>query len=259
MTMINLLTLNARKQMRTDGRNAFVRRRDAILRFMEGQVPDVLALQEITGGMLEDFREGLSGYAFVEGSGRPGGRGDGNPIAYRADTLVLEDAGTFWLSPNPQRPGSRFAVQSPDPRVCTWAVFQSRDGVRFRYYNTHLDHLSGIARARGLGVIFERVTQDQRDAWLPMFIGGDMNFTPRSALYTRCLQQRVQGRRLVDLTESIRTTFHGFGMLSGPLKFDYVFADSQTACGALSVRSLRTADCGRYLSDHDAIRVCWQP
>lgn len=151
-------------------------------------------------------------------------------------------------------------MQSPDPRVCTWAEFTHKEsGARFRYFNTHLDHLSPIARGKGARVIFEHMAACQAREKLPLFWGGDFNFTPRAALYAECLRQTVAEGRLVDLTGAIPTTFHWFGALKRPLKLDYVFADEATAGDALSVRLVPTDAAGGFVSDHHAIRLDWDP
>jgi len=257
--MISMITLNVRLQTILDGPNQFNARKESIVTWLKEEKPDIVALQEVVGGMLDAFRESMPGYGFVARSSKRSPKGEYTAIAFLKDTLRLEDSGAFWLSPRPEKPGSRFFLQSPDPRVCTWAEFSHRNGgARFRYFNTHLDHLSPLARARGLEVVFRHMARLQERERLPLFFGGDFNFTPQSALYATCLQRTILGQRLVDLTDSIPSTFHWFGAMKRPMKLDYVFTDDMTIGDVIQARLLPT-DGEKCLSDHHAIRLEWVP
>lgn len=256
--MIQLLTLNLRLEMLLDGINAFSRRKEGLIRCLLSERADVMGFQEMTEGMRTAFRQGLHGYACTGERSREAGKCEYNAIFYREDMLRLEQTGTFWLSATPEKAGSRFLLQSPDARTCTWAMFTHRgSGMRFRYFNTHLDHLSPIARAQGLLVILGRMGTMQREERLPLFFGGDLNFTPRSASYLLCTTHDIGGQQLVDLSCGLQTTFHWFGKLARPLKLDYMFCDSDTAACPFDVRVLRHNDQGGFLSDHDAVAAQW--
>lgn len=256
--MIRILTLNLRLQMAMDGIHSFSNRKDGLVRCLETEKPDVMGFQEMTPEMLLAMREGLPAYSFVGERNRASGKTEYTAIGYRKETLVLEKVETFWLSHTPGVQGSRFPLQSPDPRTCTWAVFRHvHTGIRFRYFNTHLDHLSPPARAKGLRIIFQRMAEIQAGERLPFFFGGDFNFTPTSVLYKACLLQRMGGEPLVDLTRGLPTTFHWFGKLRRPFKLDYVFCGADTAQSMMDVRILRYNDDGGFLSDHDAVAMVW--
>lgn len=257
--MISILTLNLRIESWLDGINTFPKRKEGVLRFLTKANPDAMGFQEMTRGMLDAFEEGLSGYKLIATENKKRGKREYTAIAYRKETLSLLASGTFWLSPKPGLMGSRFLVQSPDPRTCTWAEFlHMPSGRRFRYYNTHLDHLSPIARARGLSVIFDHMAQKQAEEVLPLFLGGDFNFTPSNPLYALCLKRYLGGLPLVDLSGAIGSTFHWFGKLKRPFKLDYLFTDLKTAqAGGFFVHAHRVDDEGRFLSDHDAIQLNW--
>lgn len=256
--MISILTLNLRIEAILDGIHTFTRRKPGLLRCLTDERPDVLGFQEMTERMLAAFQEGLPTYGLIGEANKPHGKREYNTIAYRLDTLTLLKTETFWLSPTPDVPGSRFLIQSPDARTCTWAEFRhNATGVRFRYFNTHLDHLSPSARAKGLLVIFEHIATLQQQEKLPIFLGGDFNFTPRSPLYGLLREYRIGDQPLVDLSRLLPTTFHWFGKLKRPFKLDYVFTDADTASGLFEVRVLRYNDEGSYLSDHDAVRMDW--
>lgn len=257
--MISMVTLNLRAQMAIDRQNAFFNRRHALIPCLCGYGADLMAFQEMTDRMRACMAARLDGWAFVgERTTERGGRGDANVIAYRESTLALEETGTFWLSYTPNLPGSRFLLQAPSSRTCTWATFRHRQsGVRFRYFNTHLDHLSAPARAKGMAVVLRRMDQAQRKEKLPMFLGGDFNFTPSSAVYAMLGTIPVGGAPLVDLSGDIGGSFHWFGRLKRPWKLDYLLADAETAAGCVPAESYRYDDAGGFLSDHDALYLRW--
>lgn len=258
--MISILSLNLRLQVSIDGRNAFSHRKEGLLRCMAAEKTDIMGFQEVSAAMRDCVAGGLPDYAFIGKSNREWGKKEYNPIAYRKDTLELTETGTFWLSSTPDLPGSRFWLQSPNPRTCTWGEFCHKgSGIRFRYFNTHLDHLSHHARAKGLLVLFDRIADMQSREKLPIFLGGDFNFTPHSTLYALCHSYGIgqDDTRLVDLSAHLPTSFHWFGKLKRPFKLDYVFADSDTASEQFSVQVLRYNDEGGFLSDHDAVCMRW--
>lgn len=257
--MIRIVTLNTRLQTIMDGAHQYKYRKDGILRFFASEIPDVIGFQELTRDMLEGLAQAMDSYAFIGQMSRRSG-GECTAIAYRKDTLCCADSGTFWLSPTPMRVGSRFWLQSPDARTCTHAEFICREtGVRFRYFNTHLDHLSPYARSRGVLVILSRIAALQRKERLPLFLGGDLNFTPRNRLYARCVEKGLWDGQLVDLSADIRTTFHWFGALQRPLKLDYFFTDDAALLHQVRVKAYKTDDRGRLLSDHCALGLEWLP
>lgn len=257
--MISILTLNARIQTIADGKNQFKYRKEAIHRFFALEKPDIIGLQEVTVSMLAALQEGMPAYTFVGRASRQNERGEYTAIAYLTRAFTPLDSGTFWLSGQPEQAGSRFWLQSDCPRTCTWIELCALDTrVRFRYFNTHLDHLSPYAREQGVRVILEQLDAMHARENLPLFFGGDLNFTPRNPLYKRCLKELPGGLRLTDVTAGITTSFHWFGALRRPLKLDYLFADSATANGRIDVRSVQKDDMGRYISDHCAIRADWQ-
>ncbi len=258
--VISMLTLNVRIQTVLDGSNQFAHRKDRMIRRLMEESPDVIGFQEVLGGMLGPIRQGMAGYGFIGLPSKRNGRGEYTAIAYRQNAVELVDSGVFWLSGQPEKAGSRFFLQSMDPRSCTWAEFKDlASGTRFRYFNTHLDHLSPLARARGARVIFRHIAQLQRRERLPIFWGGDFNFTPMAGLYSECLRQVIGEERLTDVTDAIPSTFHWFGAMKRPMKLDYIFVDEKTAGDAMEVELLRTDEGSGCISDHHGIRLNWHP
>lgn len=256
--LISVLTLNLRIESYLDGIHAFSHRKEGLIRCLLSQQADTMGFQEMTEPMMASFAAGMTGYRLIGERNKNTGKAEYNAIAYREDTLCLLRTGTFWLSKTPEVPGSRFLLQSPDPRTCTWAEFQHLpSGRKFRYFNTHLDHLSPIARAQGLRVLFDKMSAFQAENPLPFFLGGDFNFTPQSKLYKLCCDKRIGAQTMTDLSEPLPTTFHWFGKLKRPFKLDYMFTNVHTKDEVFTTQTLRYNDEGGYLSDHDAVRMDW--
>ena len=72
------------------------------------------------------LREALPGYTVV-GCGRGADyQGEAMTLAVRNETAELLDWRTFWLSPHPDVPGSRYQDQSECPRTCADAILYLR-------------------------------------------------------------------------------------------------------------------------------------
>jgi endonuclease/exonuclease/phosphatase family metal-dependent hydrolase len=59
----------------------------------------------------------------------------------------------------------------------------SSAGFSFLHLNTHLDHLSGLARAKGSGLIQRKTRELQEEDGLPTVVTGDFNCLPGSFPY----------------------------------------------------------------------------
>ena len=177
-----------------DATNSWSQRRDAIVKFIEAENPDVIGMQEVTGHQLTYLKNNLTGYDHY-GVDR-GGSNNGferTSIMYNKQTVEVLDKGTFWLSPTPDTPSKSwndeiFAPVEGSPgnmkyhRTCTWIKFKSKaDGKVFFYYNTHLEfgyhanyNLGQTAREKGVALIVERIKQQAVNGEVVIF-GGDMN------------------------------------------------------------------------------------
>ena len=129
---------------------AWAGRRDGAAAIVARHRPDLLGGQELLRTQLDDLAARLPDYAWL-GVGRDDGANGGefNPIFYRRDRCEPCASGTFWLSPEPGRPGSR-GWGAACPRVATYARFADlADGGEWWHFNTHLDHASFRARREG--------------------------------------------------------------------------------------------------------------
>lgn len=135
---------------------------------------DVFGLQEVCPDQAAYLRANLPGYAY-EGEHRNADRvsGEASPICYRKDRFVALKKGTFWLSETPDTPGLK-GWGAACPRICSWALLEERaSGRRFVFANTHTDHISALAREKGMLLIIERMKVF--GAGQPIIFTGDHN------------------------------------------------------------------------------------
>lgn len=143
-------------------------RRDAAVALIRACDPDVLGLQEVLAGQLQDLSAALEGYEVV-GEGRDGGSGGEHaPLFLRRERFALLDADTFWLSSTPEVPSTMPGASLP--RICTWAEIADLDGEgegsggHLRVWNTHLDHENDALRTAQVAVLLDRLLGTARDS-----------------------------------------------------------------------------------------------
>ena len=133
--------------------------------------------------------------------------GEAMIIAYRKERFQSVSLETFWLSPTPYVPGSRYPVQSMCPRTATDVVFEDMEtGKVFRVINTHLDHECAGARKLGLEQILAHLRAEKAFADVPVILSGDFNAEPDSEE----MKPLRETAGLVNATEGIGITFHNF-------------------------------------------------
>ncbi len=241
-------TFNIRCDYDQDGKNSFRYRRELILKKIAAERPDAIGFQEVLPHVQRWLRENLSGYTVI-GCGRDADfGGEAMTIAVRNETAELLGLSTFWLSPEPYRPGSRYENQSDCPRTCAAAelLVQGAPGP-IRLYNTHLDHIGAEARAQGLTQVLRRMEEDMARLPMPALLMGDMNALPDSPELAPVGDFPALG--LTDLTAGIPVTFHNYGLPGEePCKIDYIYATPQFK--AERVERWMDEEDGVFLSDH---------
>ncbi|NLB90086.1 MAG: endonuclease/exonuclease/phosphatase family protein [Clostridiales bacterium] len=251
--MITLGTFNLRVDQKIDGRKSFSHRKQSIVEKFSSELPVVMGLQEVNDNMMAYLKTALPQYAFL-GSGRNKDRtGEHSPIVYLKEELSLEDFDTFWLSPKPDQPGSRYLWQSPYPRICTWATFyHPKSQTRFRIYNTHFDHLSPYARRKSLFQILSFILAHQKTDPLPFFFLGDLNYNPLKTKYGSLFLSALS---LQNVAKELTYTFHGFRKKKGIRTVDYIFTNIKKASFPLDLWEKSPE--GDFLSDHRGLVIAW--
>ncbi len=136
---------------------------------------DVFGLQETVQKQNIFITNALPQYAMV-GDFRDADRvsGEASGVYYRKDRFTLLKSDTFWLSETPHTPGSK-GWGAAFPRVCTWALLADRrSGRAILFANTHTDHISALARKKGLELILQNLA-GLADKNTPVILTGDHN------------------------------------------------------------------------------------
>ena len=273
----NLASYNLRCRCSKDtGDNDWSNRLPRILKVIRERKFDIVGVQEATPGQHRELRDALPDWDCIGRGRESDGKGEACAIFFRTNRFECIGSDNFWLSETPQKPGSR-SWGSACTRICTVGVFRDRrTNARFRYFNTHLDHISNEARVKGMEVILaeiDRVAQGET-----VFLSGDMNasvqFLPAEV---RAMVREAEGPQistdcavahpilsasqvLYDTLYRSETphegpfnTYTGYGYVENVCRIDYVFTTG-------NVRVLRHVTCadrpgGKYPSDHDAVAV----
>lgn len=239
---MKLVTFNIRYDCGHDGKNNFCHRKGLILEKIRAEQPDILCFQEVLPHVALWLKEALMEY-YVVGCPRSEVLDDEQVcIAFRWDSFNLMKLDTFWLSPTPYIPGSRYAVQSICPRVCTEVTLQElASGKVLRILNTHLDHEGAPARMLAAEQILRKIETEPFFPGVPVILTGDMNAEPDSE------EMQLISRKMQNVAADLGYTFHNFGR--GELvQIDYIFVTEGVHC----TRAEKWTDCrdGVYLSDH---------
>lgn len=239
---MKLATFNIRYDCGQDGINNFSCRKPFILETIRREAPDVIGFQEVLPHVALWLKQELTEYYVVGCPRCEDLTGEQVCIAFRPDKFNLMKMDTFWLSPTPCVPGSRYPEQSICPRTCTEVVLQElSSGKVLRMLNTHLDHEGSLARVLAARQILNRLETEEFFAEVPTVLVGDMNAEPGSP------EMQLLSSHFRNLTEGIGITFHGFGKCA-PSTIDYIFLRGPIE-GASPVK---WDECrgGVWLSDH---------
>lgn len=176
---VGVMTFNIRFDNSGDGANAWLHRREAVIRMLQREKVEVIGLQEALINQLSDLKTGLPGMTWF-GHGRDDGKTSGEFSAIIYDSTWFErlDGKTFWLSPTPDVPGVK-GWDAACPRVVTWVLLKNREtGNQFYVINTHFDHLGETARRQSALIVSELASKLARKH--PVILLGDFNASPES-------------------------------------------------------------------------------
>ena len=168
-------------------------------------------------GQASETRLSVISYNIRMGEADDGGdSGEHMSIFYDSETVSLVDWGTFWLSESPGTPSKGWDAACP--RTATWALME-KDGRRFYYVNTHLDHIGKEAQKNGLALIVDRIA-DINPEGIPMVLTGDFNVTPEDSVLDELKTRMFSARDSAAETDTLGS-FNGWGESDSIL--DYVW------------------------------------
>ena len=226
---LKVMSLNIRYDNADDGINAWPERTELIVQTLAQEAPDVLGLQEALFRQLTFLDSALTNYRFY-GIGRTDGviKGEFSPIFYKKDRFLLAFARTFWLSAQPDVPGS-IGPGAQFPRIFTLIrLFDLQSGKNIWIGNTHFSHVSDSARTLAARILLEKAKQ--YCASEPFVLMGDFNAEQGSQVY-----QTLIGDDSLQLIDSYfharqghsggEQTYNAFGKNQSNTIIDHIFCN----------------------------------
>lgn len=249
MNNLKFVTFNIRCiwNYEIDGANSFVHRAGLVYEKILKENPDVIMFQEMRDEHLRLMKRMLPEYSFFGHFRDADYTGEGVYTAIRDERIQLLGMESYWLSPTPTVPGSRFEDQSECARTCLSLKLRDTETNKiFRVLNTHLDHISDAARIEGIQLILEKACEDMKKEEIPMILGGDFNALPDSETINYC--NNYENVKIYDVTDKISATFHNWGERA--VKIDYIYVTESIKNGVKTVYIWDDTANGIYLSDH---------
>ncbi|WP_152396198.1 endonuclease/exonuclease/phosphatase family protein [Paenibacillus guangzhouensis] len=265
------MSFNIRNAYGDQDENAWSTRAEMVAGMIRFHRPDIAGLQEVLLNQLEDMERMLPEYGFV-GVGRDDGdkKGEFVNVMYRKQRFELLASGSFWLSEQPEQPGS-MGWDAACSRVTTWAKFRDRlDGTEFLHMNTHFDHIGVVAVRESAHLLGKRAAG--LAGGIPVVLTGDFNCTNTTEPY-RILTD-VEGPVPLRDASAVAAynhfgpdfTFHGFDRkelakqmfpreyqaetagLEADSPIDFIFVSDQVSVQAFGILADHRA--GKFPSDH---------
>ena len=252
---LRVMTFNIRTDSFWSGRHRWNKRKFIVTYAIKSNSADIFGLQEAKNNQVQLIHRYLPIYdKYAVGRKNGKKRGETCAIFYRKDRFQLLDAGTFWFSNTPSKPGSK-DWGNLFPRICSWIhLFDRTSSNKFYVYNVHLDNQSQNSRELSIRMLVEKIaTRKIRD---PFIVMGDFNMelTNPAMQYFQNHDSQTSYPWMIDAWQSLHFskpqigTLHGFnGGTSGPL-VDHIWLCENIIPLEAKIDQRRYD--GKYPSDH---------
>lgn len=251
---IRVMSFNLRLDTPSDSSNAWPYRKEMVAKVMRFHEADFVGIQEGLPHQLEQLDEMLPYFRRI-GIGRNGKEepGEYSAIFYRESRFNMLDNDTFWLSENPDEPGS-MGWDAAFPRIVTWGKFRdAQTDETFFVFNTHFDHMGETARAESAKLILHKIREIAGNQ--PVVLTGDFNVTEDQKPYEILSNTEGNGVQLEDAFYHAEyghhgptSTWNGFDEIIPDRRIDFIFTNS--GFDVLQHAILADHQDGRFPSDH---------
>jgi len=245
MTLLRIMTLNILTDgLYNYGDSRFTLRAEALKEMIHAENPDLIGVQELTEKMKPRLSSVFETYEITGDSRGSLLTDEYSSILFKKDRFELLDSGTFWLSDQPHKRGSKHLF-SQFPRIVTFVHLKDNEsGTDFSMYNTHLDHNFPPVRTKQAGILYSIILDTHEGQFTA--VTGDFNAVPGSlALQEAC------GSELYDLCDdSLGSTLKGKigSAIQHNKPIDHILLSRHIK--AKSLKKLDGKYAGIYPSDH---------
>lgn len=246
---LKVMSYNVRYDNAEDGENAWDFRKHATIAMLNDVLPDVFGVQEALPHQIAYISEQAPVYKNV-GVGRDDGisKGEHMSVFWNTETIEMLQWGTYWLSETPDVPS--YGWDAGCRRTATWTLMKDkRNGMKFFFVNTHLDHKGVEARKNGLQLVVDNIAAMNPDGY-PMVLTGDFNVTPDDECLVELDKQMESARKVAEVTDNY-TTYNGWGRNAPEKEYviDYIYVSGFSAVPEFCTNIKAYADI-QCISDH---------
>ncbi|MEK7818320.1 MAG: endonuclease/exonuclease/phosphatase family protein [Bacteroidota bacterium] len=252
---LKLMTYNIRLDVQSDGENSWDHRKEKLASQIRFYEPDILGLQECLPNQINFLDSNLENYNHV-GIGRDGkDKGESSSIFFISKKFSVLKQNTFWLSPTPDLISKGWDAALN--RICTYAIFENKiTKQNFWVFNTHLDHIGEVARAKSVELILKIIKSENQNN-LPVIFMGDFNATPETEFILNLKKEMIDTK---DFSKSKPFgpigTFNNFEFDKPVTKrIDYIFTSNSSKIIINKYAVLSDSDNLKYPSDHLPVYV----
>lgn len=240
---LDVISYNIRQGVANDGTNSWEYRKPATAAMLKDRHPDIFGVQEAYDFQIDYITGNLPEYESI-GVGRDDGRQSGEhmSIFYNTASVKMLEWGTFWLSETPEVPSMGWDAACR--RTATWALLE-KEGKKFYYVNTHLDHVGKEAQKNGLALIVDRIAEINPEGY-PMVLTGDFNVTPDDPVLDDLETKMLSARDNAAETDHLGT-FNGWGDSDSII--DYIWYSGFASCDRFETVRTQYGNIP-YISDH---------
>ena len=227
------------------GKKSWFYRAGLLLDGIEKAAPGIIGFQEATRWQYKYLTDCLPEYDSTITYRDNAVNSEGCPVFYNVNLYSLIDKGTFWLSETPDKMSRDWGATCY--RVCSYAVLETREtGKRFAVFNTHLDHVSELARINGINLVLEKIRQFGS---VPAVLMGDLNAQTDSETYAAATAVFDDAALKTENSNPGSCTYQGFGSSLDSGRIDY-FMISKTGFEVNACFTVTDTYDGVYPSDH---------
>jgi len=249
-TSSTVVTWNIRYNNPGDKANAWPNRKEKVFSMIRDINPQILCMQEVLAGQLEDLAKALPRYSWF-GAGRDDGRRQGEyvPVFFDTTRYHFIKGNHFWLSESPDIPG-KLGWDAVCARMVTWVQLsdQSSHDTLF-VFNTHFDHIGATARLMSAKLLTRKAASIS--GRYPAIITGDFNSLMTDSSYVIINEAGFRDARLASKAKPIgpEYTFCGFDASKKPGdRIDFIYLKNTKPVKNYIVRD--DSFNGFYPSDH---------